>query len=139
MGVNRVDRVLLAGAFGSYIDATHAMILGMIPDCDLAKVATVGNSAGDGARIALLNKQQREEARRLARWTNYIGVAMEPRFQDAFVEALPMPHSVDAFPHLTEILQAAASRRRARGVSDTISARERRARLSRSQLLRPDP
>jgi uncharacterized 2Fe-2S/4Fe-4S cluster protein (DUF4445 family) len=139
MGVNRVDRVLLAGAFGSYIDATHAMILGMIPDCDLAKVATVGNSAGDGARIALLNKQQREEARRLARWTNYIGVAMEPRFQDAFVEALPMPHSVDAFPHLTEILQAAASRRRARGVSDTVSARERRARLSRSQLLRPDP
>ena len=139
MGVNRVDRVLLAGAFGSYIDATHAMILGMIPDCDLAKVATVGNSAGDGARIALLNKQQREEARRLARWTNYIGVAMEPRFQDAFVEALPIPHSVDAFPHLTEILQAAARRRRARGVSDTISARERRARLSRSQLLRPDP
>ena len=104
MGVDHVDRVLLAGAFGSYIDARHAMVLGMIPDCDLAKVVTVGNSAGDGARIALLNKAEREEARRLARWTNYIGIALEPRFQDAFVEAIPLPHGVDAFPHLAEIL-----------------------------------
>ena len=51
MGVDRVDRVMLAGAFGSYIDSKHAMVLGMIPDCDLARVTTVGNSAGDGARI----------------------------------------------------------------------------------------
>ena len=65
MGVDHVDKVLLAGAFGSYIDSRHAMVLGMIPDADLSKVFTVGNSAGDGARIALLNKAQREEARRL--------------------------------------------------------------------------
>jgi hypothetical protein len=62
MGVDRVDRVMLAGAFGSYIDARHAMALGMIPNCDLEKVTTVGNSAGDGARIALLNKAEREDA-----------------------------------------------------------------------------
>ena len=93
MGVDRVDRVLLAGAFGSYIDPRHAMVLGMIPDCDLAGWRRSGNSAGDGARIALLNRDQREEARRLARWTNYIGIALEPRFQDAFVEAMPLPHA----------------------------------------------
>jgi uncharacterized 2Fe-2S/4Fe-4S cluster protein (DUF4445 family) len=117
---------MLAGAFGSYIDAKHAMVIGMIPDCELAKVTTVGNSAGDGARIALLNRHEREEARRLARWTNYIGIALEPRFQDAFVEAMPLPHLADAFPHLAEVLDAAQARRRARGVSDVVKARSRR-------------
>ncbi len=128
MGIDRVDRVLLAGAFGSYIDPVHAMVLGMIPDCDLARVLTVGNSAGDGARIAMLNKAEREEARRLARWTNYIGIAMEADFQDAFVGAMPLPHASDAFPHLAEILAAATARRRARGVSDVFTRRNRRPR-----------
>jgi uncharacterized 2Fe-2S/4Fe-4S cluster protein (DUF4445 family) len=126
MGVDRVDRVLLAGAFGSYIDPLHAMTLGMIPDCDLERVSSVGNSAGDGARIALLDRNQREEARKLARWTDYVSIALEPRFQDAFVEAIPLPHSVDAFPHLNDILANAVSRRRARGVADALSARDRR-------------
>jgi uncharacterized 2Fe-2S/4Fe-4S cluster protein (DUF4445 family) len=134
MGVDRVDRVLLAGAFGSYIDPLHAMVLGMIPDCDLGRVTSVGNSAGDGARIALLDRNQREEARCLARWTRYVGIALEPRFQDAFVEAMPLPHSADAFPHLHEVLDAAAARRRERGVADYTSARERRLALrSRSE------
>ena len=125
-GVDHVDCVLLAGAFGSYIDPLHAMVLGMIPDCELAKVVAVGNSAGDGARIALLNAPMREEARRLARWTTYIGIALEPRFQDAFVEAIPLPHGVDAFPHLAGTLAAAAEHRRAHGIPDYVSARERR-------------
>jgi uncharacterized 2Fe-2S/4Fe-4S cluster protein (DUF4445 family) len=125
-GVDHVDRVLLAGAFGSYIDPYHAMVIGMIPDCDRARIATVGNSAGDGARICLLNRNQREEARRLARWVNYVGIALEPRFQHAFVEALPMPHAVDAFLHLADELVAAADRRRGRGTSDVVSARARR-------------
>jgi uncharacterized 2Fe-2S/4Fe-4S cluster protein (DUF4445 family) len=124
---------MLAGAFGSYIDSKHAMVLGMIPDCELPRVATVGNSAGDGARIALLNKNEREDARRLARWTQYIGIALEPRFQDAFVEAMPLPHLVDSFPHIQEIIDAAYARRRARGVSDVVKARSRRP------MPRPEP
>ncbi len=126
MGVARVDRVLLAGAFGSYIDPRHAMVIGMIPDCELDRVATAGNSAGDGARIALLNVHEREEARRLARWTNYIGIALEPRFQEAFVEAMPLPHASEAFPHLADVLADAAALRRARGVADVFTARRRR-------------
>ncbi len=126
MGVERVDRVLLAGAFGSYIDARHAMVLGMIPDCDLARVATVGNSAGDGARMALLNRGLREEARRLARWTQYIGIALEPRFQETFVEAMPLPHATDPYPHLAGVLAAAGAHRQARGVADVALARNRR-------------
>jgi uncharacterized 2Fe-2S/4Fe-4S cluster protein (DUF4445 family) len=98
----------------------------MIPNCDLEKVTTVGNSAGDGARIALLNKAEREEARRLARWTHYIGIALEPRFQEAFVEAIPLPHAVDAFPHLAAVLERATALRQARGVSDAVRAPNRR-------------
>ncbi len=135
MGVAQVDRVLLAGAVGSYIDPRHAMVLGMIPDCDLARVAAVGNSAGDGARIALLNKAAREEARRLARWTTYVGIALEPRFQDVFVEAMPLPHGVEQFPHLAEALAAAAGRRRARGVADVAAARNRRRNAASSRSL----
>jgi uncharacterized 2Fe-2S/4Fe-4S cluster protein (DUF4445 family) len=125
-GVTKVDRVALAGAFGSYIDPLHAMVLGMIPDCDLPHVVAVGNAAGDGARIALLNAPMRQEARRLARWVTYVGIALEPRFQDAFVEAIPLPHGVDAFPHLADVLAAAATSRRSHGVPDYVSARDRR-------------
>src|SRR4030067_3309968 len=63
--IERVDRIVLAGAFGSTLSPEHAMLLGMIPDCDLGKVAAVGNAAGDGARIGLLNRAQRLEAARL--------------------------------------------------------------------------
>jgi uncharacterized 2Fe-2S/4Fe-4S cluster protein (DUF4445 family) len=99
-GVERVDRIALAGAFGSYIDPEHAMILGMIPDCDLAQVQAVGNAAGDGARIALLSRSQRREAQRLARWVEHVQTATEARFQEEFVAAITIPHASDAFPHL---------------------------------------
>jgi uncharacterized 2Fe-2S/4Fe-4S cluster protein (DUF4445 family) len=122
-GITRVDSIRLAGAFGSYIDPRHAMILGMIPDCALEDVQTVGNAAGDGARIALLNLEQRAEAARIARWVRHVQTATEPAFQDEFVTAIAFPHAVDAFPHLEGILpprserptsKAAGPRRRSR-------------------------
>lgn len=103
-GVERVDRIILAGAFGSYIDTRHAMILGLIPDCDLAKVYAVGNAAGDGARIALLNRHKRLEAQEVSRWTRYIETAVDPEFQDQFVDAIHIPHATDLFPHLDGLL-----------------------------------
>ena len=108
-GVERVDRIALAGAFGSYIDPEHAMILGMIPDCDLSRVQAVGNAAGDGARIALLSTSQRLEAQRLARWAEHVQTATEPRFQDEFVAAIAIPHASDTFPHLAGVLPATAA------------------------------
>ncbi len=105
-GVTQIDRILLAGAFGSYIDPQYAMILGLIPDCDLEKVYAVGNAAGDGARIALLNRGKRGEARRIARRVTYIETAVDPDFQEEFVAALHIPHARDAFPHLDGLLPA---------------------------------
>lgn len=99
-----LDRIVLAGAFGSYIDPKYAMILGLIPDCDLEKVTAVGNAAGDGARIALLNKHKRTEAQRIAEWVTYVETAVHPQFQDEFVGAIHLPHASDAFPHLNGLL-----------------------------------
>lgn len=109
-GVDRVDRIILAGAFGSYIDPFHAMLLGMLPDCDLDHVYAVGNAAGDGARIALLNRAKRLEAERVARQVEFVETAAEPDFQDQFITAIGIPHMVDAFPHLQDVLDEIAAR-----------------------------
>lgn len=103
-GVDVVERIVLAGAFGSYIDPKYAMILGLIPDCDLEKVTAVGNAAGDGARIALLNKEKRQEAQEISRWITYIETAVDPNFQDEFVGAIGIPHATDLFPTLAPFL-----------------------------------
>jgi uncharacterized 2Fe-2S/4Fe-4S cluster protein (DUF4445 family) len=105
-GMHQIDRIILAGAFGSYIDPQYAMILGLIPDCDLAQVKAVGNAAGDGARIALLNRHKRVEAQELAYWVRYVETAVDPDFQDEFVGAIHIPHASDAFPHLDGLLPA---------------------------------
>eukprot|EP00904_Undaria_pinnatifida_P001964 jgi/Undpi1/11769/HiC_scaffold_39.g14064.m1 len=103
-GVQKVDRIIMAGAFGSFIDPKYAMILGLIPDCDLEMVNAVGNAAGDGARIALLNRERRANAEQLAHWVNYVETAVHPDFQDQFVGAIHIPHATDSFEHLAGIL-----------------------------------
>ena len=102
--IEKVDRVILAGAFGSYIDPKHAMILGLIPDCELDRVHAVGNAAGDGARIALLNHKKRAEAQDLVERVRYVETAVSPRFQDEFVGAIHLPHASDPFPHIADLL-----------------------------------
>ena len=99
-GVDHVDEVILAGAFGSYIDKESAMAIGMFPDCDLSHVYAVGNAAGDGARIALLDVEKRREAAEVARRVEFIETAAEPDFQKKFMDAIAIPHAKDKFPHL---------------------------------------
>jgi uncharacterized 2Fe-2S/4Fe-4S cluster protein (DUF4445 family) len=96
------ERVTLAGAFGSHIDPLYAMTLGLIPDCDLAKVASAGNAAGTGARIALLNLAARAEIESVVRRIDKIETAIEPDFQRHFVAAMAFPNKEDAFPNLAE-------------------------------------
>lgn len=99
-GRERPDRILLAGGFGSHIDPEKAMLLGLLPDCPLERVHAVGNSAGDGARIALLNRDKRREALELLGRLERIELPARPGFQDQFTLALHLPHMVDAFPSL---------------------------------------
>lgn len=103
-GVREVDRIVLAGAFGSYIDPKYAMVLGLIPDCELDHVYAVGNAAGDGARIALLNVHKRREAQEIVTRVRYVETAVDPEFQAEFVRAIHIPHATDPFPHLAGIL-----------------------------------
>ena len=100
LGIAKLDRVILAGAFGSYIDKTEAMFLGMFPNCDLDRVSSVGNGAGDGARIALLNRNKRLEAETAARQVEYLELTLEKAFQQEFMAAMFIPHMLDPFPHL---------------------------------------
>jgi uncharacterized 2Fe-2S/4Fe-4S cluster protein (DUF4445 family) len=100
LGVESVDRIRLAGAFGSQIDVLHAMVLGLIPDCDLAHVSSAGNAAGTGALIALLSVAARREIEAVVRRVEKIETAIEPRFQEHFVEAMAFPHRTAAYPNL---------------------------------------
>lgn len=103
-GVDKVDRVVLAGAFGAHISAKHAMVLGMIPDCQLDKVTSAGNAAGTGARIALLNTEARGEIEETVRNIEKIETAVEPRFQEHFVNASAIPNSAEPFPILETVV-----------------------------------
>lgn len=105
MGVTKVDQVLLAGAFGSYIDVKYAMTLGMIPDCDLTKVRSVGNAAGTGARIALLSRAARTEIETVIRRVEKVETAIAPKFQEYFIAAMNLPNAVDPFPNLAKVVE----------------------------------
>ncbi len=121
-GTTEVDRIRLAGAFGSFIDVKYAMVLGLIPDCALDQVSAAGNAAGTGARMALLNADSRTEIETLVKGIEKIEIATATDFQDQFVNAMAIPHKTDAFPNLGEAVtlpapkksQAAAKRRRRR-------------------------
>jgi uncharacterized 2Fe-2S/4Fe-4S cluster protein (DUF4445 family) len=105
MGIRKLDKVILAGAFGSTIDVEEALVMGMFPDCDLKKIIAVGNAAGDGARIALLNRDKRVEADEIARKVEYLELTIDPDFQKEFMDAMAFPHGRDSFPHLKGIVK----------------------------------
>lgn len=104
MQIETVDRIRLAGAFGSHIDVKYATILGLIPDCDLEYVTSAGNAAGTGARIALLDKNSRAEISKVVKQIEKIETALETKFQDHFVEAMAFPHKTASYPHLSKVV-----------------------------------
>ncbi len=104
-GADQVDEIRLAGAFGSQIDVFHAMVLGLIPDCDLSRVSSAGNAAGTGALIALLSGSARREIEEVVRRVEKIETAMEPRFQEHFVDALAFPHRTADYPNLSRAVE----------------------------------
>jgi uncharacterized 2Fe-2S/4Fe-4S cluster protein (DUF4445 family) len=129
--VDAVDEIRLAGAFGSQIDPTHAMILGLVPDCDLASVRSAGNAAGTGALIALLSGAARSEIEGVVRRVEKIETAVEPRFQEHFVDAMAFPHKTATFPNLGRVVALPprpddAADPTGRGAAEARSERRRR-------------
>ena len=105
LGIGHVDRIRLAGAFGSHIDVKYATILGMLPDCDLSNVRSAGNAAGTGARIALLDSTSRGVIEALVRRIEKVETAIEPRFQQHFVEAMAIPHKIAPYANLRKVVE----------------------------------
>jgi len=106
MGLERPDRIKIAGAFGNHVDPLMALIIGMFPDCAIEKISSVGNAAGDGCRLALLNRRKRVEADTIAQQVEYIELTLLKDFQQQLIDAIHLPHKIDAFPHLANILPA---------------------------------
>jgi len=104
LGVSHIDRIVLAGAFGSHVDPIYAMALGMIPDCDPRMVTSAGNAAGTGARIALLNKAARVEIEDVVRRVEKIETAVEPAFQQYFIDAMAIPHAKEPYNNLAKVI-----------------------------------
>jgi uncharacterized 2Fe-2S/4Fe-4S cluster protein (DUF4445 family) len=103
-GTEKVDRIRLAGAFGAHIDVKYAMVLGLIPDCNLAQVSSAGNAAGTGARIALLDKQSRGRIEQQVREVEKVETAVAAGFQEHFVAAMAIPHASDKFEELSSVV-----------------------------------
>ncbi len=128
MKVDKVDRVVLAGAFGAHISTKHAMVLGMIPDAPLENVSSAGNAAGTGARIALCNVAARVEIERVVGEITKVETAIEPKFQEHFVAANAIPHKTDPFPELSKIVSLPDLTFNTGGESDSTSGGRRRRR-----------
>ena len=125
LGITRVDRIRLAGAFGAHIDPVHAMILGLVPDCEPAHVTSAGNAAGTGARIALLDRGARREIEEVVRRVEKVETAVEPRFQEHFVGAMGIPHASEPYPRLGAAVDLPAPRT-AGAIEDRARRRGRR-------------
>jgi uncharacterized 2Fe-2S/4Fe-4S cluster protein (DUF4445 family) len=126
LGVDEVPRIRLAGAFGSQIDPIHAMVLGLVPDCEPSRVTAAGNAAGTGARIALLNRAARAEIEDVVRRVEKVETAVEPRFQEHFVGAMGIPHRSAEYPRLASAVPL-PERRFAAGAGDDRPRRRRTA------------
>ncbi|MCL4765251.1 MAG: DUF4445 domain-containing protein [Hyphomicrobiaceae bacterium] len=128
-----IERIRLAGAFGTHIDVTYAMVLGLIPDCDLSQVSSAGNAAGTGARIALLNAAARREIEQVVARIEKIETATEPRFQAHFVDAMAFPHKSDPYVNLQRVVTLPPrSEHRSDGEGAGSGRNRRRGRLSAS-------
>ena len=101
--VNRIDSILLAGAFGSQISPEHALIIGLVPDAQVSQIVASGNSAGAGAIIALLDVSSRREISSLVRKVHKIETAVEPSFQKHFVEGSAFPDNSSTHPELFKL------------------------------------
>jgi len=129
-GVDKVDRVVLAGAFGAHISSKHAMVLGMIPDVPLDRVTSAGNAAGTGARIALCNVAARVEIERVVGEITKVETAIAPKFQEHFVAANAIPHKTDPFPELAKIVVLPSPNFNTRGDDGAGDGGRRRRRRS---------
>ena len=121
-GSEKVAKIRLAGAFGTFIDPKYALVMGLVPDCEIENVKAVGNAAGTGARMALLNRNHRREIEDTVKNIEKIETALEPKFQEHFVNAMAFPNKVDRFPRLETEVALPARKQLAEAVAGEAGA-----------------
>ena len=126
-GIEHVDAIRLAGAFGSHIDPVYAVALGLVPDCAIDKVTAAGNAAGTGAVMTLLSATARREIEALIPQIVKIETATEADFQQHFVEAMSIPHATADYPHLSQALDLPERRFANAAAAGGSSGRRRRS------------
>lgn len=109
LGIEKLKKLTLAGSFGSNTDIENAMVLGMFPVCNLINIYSVGNADGDGAKIALLNKDKRVKAEEIAGKVEYLELTTGAGFQKEFMEAMQIPHIKNPFHHFEEYCSGVSS------------------------------
>ena len=129
---DKCEKISLAGAFGSHIDIKYALVLGLIPDCNMNEVSSIGNSAGSGARIALLNKDSRNEIENLVSKIEKIETALESSFQGYFVDAMAIPNNSDPYINLQQVVELPPKKLKVSsgGSSKSRTSRQNRRRRS---------
>ncbi len=125
--ITQVDQIRFAGAFGSFIDPKYAMVLGLIPDCAIENVKAVGNAAGTGARMALINRDFRREIEQTVREIEKIETALEPKFQEHFIQAMALPNKIDNFERLRKVVKLPEKKITTAQNTETNGARPRRS------------
>ena len=100
LGRDKPEQVILAGAFGSHLDLRRSLMTGLFQDVGFENMKSAGNAAGDGARMALMNRAKREEAEHIARKIHYVELTNEPSFVPHFVNATLVPHKTHRFASL---------------------------------------
>ncbi|HAJ33945.1 MAG TPA: hypothetical protein DCK79_11450 [Candidatus Atribacteria bacterium] len=83
-----IQKILLAGAFGNFIDKESAIRIGLIPQLPLGRIKCIGNAAGTGAEVALLSERMREKCQKIAKKVKYIELSSRPDFQEEFTKAM---------------------------------------------------
>lgn len=108
----QIDRLLLAGAFGSYIEPESARLIGMFPEIPLEKVRIVGNAAGVGARLALISEDERNKAEDISQNVGYVELAAIPSFQEEYMKSLFLPYQdLSRYPLTTKLLNGSGRTR----------------------------
>ena len=110
---DQVEEILIAGAFGRYIEIDKAIIIGILPDIDTDKIKFVGNGSLLGSYLMALSKNMIAEADKIADMMTYLELSTNPRFMDQYISALFLPHTnVEDFPTVTRRLEEARKRGR---------------------------
>jgi uncharacterized 2Fe-2S/4Fe-4S cluster protein (DUF4445 family) len=87
-----IDQLLIAGAFGRYINPESIRFIGLVPDITVKKIKFVGNTALSGAKMTLLSREAKKETESLSRWIDYLELAADPDFKMEYVYSTYLPH-----------------------------------------------